>query len=133
MEEVKTHQQASREILDMRRGEQLSFKINERDSARLWLLQMQLVSMNNLYASYVQRYGKPEGNLNFDKLLEQYVQKTADYTVTLQNAVLEQLGEELYSLLSNPANGYSYFYESGLGAVCLVKNCPLPCLANKAE
>lgn len=116
------------EIAALRRGENLYFKPQKEVTSRLWLRHQEIASMNNLFSSYVQREAKPDRNKAFNWLLKRYIKSTADYACTLQIAVIDTLGEAAYSLLTDPANGYGYFYEPGFEAVCITKRCPLPCM-----
>lgn len=128
MERNATQMETLNEITSLRCGESLYFKPEKEVTSRLWLRHQEIVSMNNLFSSYVQRNGQSEGSTFFDRLLERYITSTADYAVTLQTAVIDALGEAAYSLLTDPANGYGYFYELGFEAICITKHCPLNCM-----
>lgn len=132
MEEIKTREETVQSLLDMRRGDTLFFKIDEKSSAKLWLLNMEIVAMNNLFDSFVIRHGEPENNIQFNQLLERYTKSTADYIVTLESAVKEQLGEEIHLILKELSNGFAYHYDGNMEAVCILKRCPLPCLSKAA-
>lgn len=126
---------------NMKFGDNVSIPIGAKATGKLWILQMELESMNMLYDSYIRRNGKlPENNLNFDEFLGRYTGVAAQYTAALSQAILEKLGEETAQLLLCPGKGFYCFFQPTPdtasdfvdggdqveGSILVVKRCPPP-------
>lgn len=125
----------------MKFGDNVSIPIGAKATGKLWILQMELESMNMLYDSYIRRNSKPpENNLNFDEFLGRYTGVAAQYTAALSQAILEKLGKEIAQLLLCPGKGfYCFFHPTADTArdfiegdnqmesnILVIKRCPPP-------
>lgn len=130
-----------KQFKSMKYSENISIPIGAKATGMLWILQMELESMNMLYDSYIQKNGSPPTNsLNFDDFLGRYTGVVAQYTSALTQAMLEKMGTEIAHFLLCPINGFYCFFqptpntardfvEGGdfiEGSIFIIKKCPPP-------
>lgn len=134
------------QFLAMKRGKSVEIPIDGKTTGQLWLLQMEISSMNNLFESYVQKNGQPIDNFNLDEFLGRYTGASAQYTALISCTIREKLGEEIAQLLLCPLNGFACFFNPTpkvpdgflegselTGNILIAKQCPPPCFWRTEE